>query len=315
MNTLFISVKSFDKLYGYKLIKKEDEIFKNTFCLLISDSSLSFFVNYINDYSNNKNKSKGKSKNKDKKISVVFKEKFFKHSFDKKIKNMFKEIKYLNVVFEDSLDEYFVYIGKYIQNLCGISINVIKKENTMLKHDIAFIDEYVENNEDLVTYDNLKILVVIDNITDTISKKIEEYITRYKFVDVCQNTSNIVCSKGLEKLVLSLNEEYGSTIEVISKKDLSEYNICICFVNEKKDNMNVKYIFDKKSKYIDMLNADEDYLNENVIEYNKNIEIIKKWLDFNDEFCFDINKFSKTKLGKVYSLIKDVNTACLTGGV
>ena len=91
-----------------------------------------------------------------------------------------------------------------------------------------------------------------------------------------------------------INEEYGTTIEIIQKRNIQDYNVCLMYSNIDKSEFTSHYILGKNSKYLDINNEEEDIYNENnrVFERNRyDIETLFKRIQVN------MNHFSKNKIG------------------
>ncbi|MEG2646062.1 MAG: hypothetical protein RSA08_03415, partial [Clostridia bacterium] len=91
-----------------------------------------------------------------------------------------------------------------------------------------------------------------------------------------------------------INDEFGTTIDIIQKRNLQEYNIYLLFCKLNLVQFASEYILNTKSMHLDFLNPDQDYENKNIITYEKYKNEIKTL--FNRlEICEE--KFSKNKLG------------------
>ena len=100
--------------------------------------------------------------------------------------------------------------------------------------------------------------------------------------------------KRLSKEVNDINNEYGSSMEIIQKRNIQDYNVCLMYSNIDKSEFTSHYILGKNSKYLDINNEEEDIYNENnrVFERNRyDIETLFKRIQVN------MNHFSKNKIG------------------
>lgn len=216
------------------------------------------------------------------------------------LKKEFNGISTINVIFDNSFEEleeeYKQIIKHYVYNILNeddVKINEICSINKMYENDVKYIDEYVKKAK--INENKLKILVVLNEYSDYIEEKIKEYITKYKFVDILKmpNISKVDYKKIYDSIE-KINEEYGSTIDIITKKNIQEYQIYLMYSNVDKDYFFSHYILRKKSCYIEMKNEDFDKYNEGVYEYEKNTSYI---LTLANRLGIDMDRYSKNKVG------------------
>lgn len=116
------------------------------------------------------------------------------------------------------------------------------------------------------------------------------------------NGINKIDYKKLSTSIDELNDEFGSTIDIIQRRNIQEYNIYLMFSKVKKEDFYSHYILRKKSKYIDLNNADDDIYNENIKVYKRNkyeLSTLFNRLELSDD------NFSKNKLGAL--ILEDMN--------
>ena len=216
------------------------------------------------------------------------------------LKKEFNGISTINVIFDNSFEEleeeYKQIIKHYVYNILNeddVKINEICSINKMYENDVKYIDEYVKKAK--INENKLKILVVLNEYSDYIEEKIKEYITKYKFVDILKmpNISKVDYKKIYDSIE-KINEEYGSTIDIITRKNIQEYQIYLMYSNVDKDYFFSHYILRKKSCYIEMKNEDFDKYNEGVYEYEKNTSYI---LTLANRLGIDMDRYSKNKVG------------------
>lgn len=227
--------------------------------------------------------------------------------FENDLKNRIKNIDKLNIVFSNYFENENGNIYKnYIVNTLkkkreDLSLKEILIDNKMSNHLTKYIDDYVKEHS--INQNKLKILAIFNDINDYIEDKLKEYILRYKFIDVLRmNGINKIDYKKLSTSIDELNDEFGSTIDIIQRRNIQEYNIYLMFSKVKKEDFYSHYILRKKSKYIDLNNADDDIYNENIKVYKRNkyeLSTLFNRLELSDD------NFSKNKLGAL--ILEDMN--------
>ena len=224
-------------------------------------------------------------------------------SLKQSLKREFAKLQNINVIFDKTFDEldekYKGILKEFIFNILSsngiIQINEVNTDNKMYENDIKYIEEYI--NSFKVNRNKLKILLIFNNISDYNEDKIKEYIIKYKYVDILKMSNiNKLELKKMQESIEHINEEYGSTIEMVSKKNLQEYSIYIMYSNVSYDYFISHYILKKKSKYIDMKNEDLDLYNNNVLEFEKNKSYI---LTLAERLNIDMTRYSKNKVGSI----------------
>ncbi|MEG1990406.1 MAG: hypothetical protein RR136_05430, partial [Clostridia bacterium] len=108
------------------------------------------------------------------------------------------------------------------------------------------------------------------------------YIEIFKHLDILYIESNFI-NKDFIKLINNINKEYGTSIAFIKDFDLKRYDIYLVFNNVDLSN----YLLNKKSKYINLINSDNDI-------YSKEYLIYKKY----ENELINTDRYSKTKIGK-----------------
>ena len=222
--------------------------------------------------------------------------------FKKVLKNKLNGILDLNVIFDKEscciFDEHECikeYIMSFLKFNEYININEVVSKNEMLKNDEKYINDF--QNESKIKLENIKILVILNGIEDIYLDKIKEYIYKYKVVDILVMSGiNKDKLKILSQSIKEINDEYGSTIDIIKRKNITEYNVYIMYSNVKYDQFSLNYILRKKSKYIDMKDEELDKYNLNIIKYSNNIEYLNTIFS---RLGISIERFSKNKLGKI----------------
>ena len=279
MNTIFVDISEKNKkslFYNFRpTVKLKKEII-NKKCIF----NITFDDIFINNLKENKAK---------------FKTYIEKKSLGKSLNETYD----LNIMFTNSLDkdiENKNLLVKFIESIYGKKINIIEKRNSMLNNDKKYIIDYMKKNS-IEPFD-IKILVILDEFKDYNEKKIIEYIENYKVVDIFLSIENSGHSKLLEKIE-SINNEYGTSIKVINKRNVDDYNVYISYSNKflKQDFISY-YITCKNGIYIDINNSDEDVYSYEFYTYSKYEDNIKNMLSKID---VDYLKYSKSKIGKWYN--------------
>ncbi len=270
LNLTSVTNKMLLKTFGY--ILKEDKLLK-------TKTSSNIFLNLdkekVLDLSKNKKAFKRSLKfllkNK-RNITVVF---------SRKIKN--------TIGLEDSIKKLFDQIGldfRYIDSL-----------NKLKTLDISYIERYMTVKK--INPDRFKLLVAIDDILDFDFEKFLEYILKYKCVDILKMQDiNKYDYKKLAKVVENINNEYGSSVQIIQKRNLQNYDFCILYTENQKEYFKSHYVLKREAYILDITNVDDDILSKEYKIYEKNksyIETIFKRMKL------DVNEFCKVDLGKLYN--------------
>ena len=270
LNLTSVTNKMLLKTFGY--ILKEDKLLK-------TKTSSNIFLNLDKEkvLDLNKNKKTFKRslkfllKNK-RNITVVF---------SRKIKN--------TIGLEDSIKKLFDQIGldfRYIDSL-----------NKLKTLDISYIERYMTVKK--INPDRFKLLVAIDDILDFDFEKFLEYVLKYKCVDILKMQDiNKYYYKKLAKVVENINNEYGSSVQIIQKRNLQNYDFCIIYTENQKEYFKSHYVLKREAYILDITNVDDDILSKEYKIYEKNksyIETIFKRMKL------DVNEFCKVDLGKLYN--------------
>ena len=199
-------------------------------------------------------------------------------------------LRLIKLYFKIALKKKVTYIvtSKYFKyDLDKIDENYINvtEQNNLLLNDIKYINEYIEKEK--LDKRDIKMLLIFDEFTDIIKEKLNYYIEKYKIVDVLalRNT------KELYNYVNNLNNKTGSVIEILDKFKEEDYNILLVFSNKYKVSQS------KRSFCLDYNNSELDVKSNTYLIYQNNKNIyLKLFKDLN----LDIQRFNKTKLGKLY---------------
>lgn len=290
MNTIFIDICDF-RLKNEKKLSIIDIIKSKFFKVAITKDFiaddinknvlLKIDINFLNKVLENKNKVYEK-------ILKVF------------LKKEFSKIGRLNIVCSKEIDRNKKY-KNYIINLfyttfINLEICDIKIQNDILKHDTIYIDNMLKNSN--IDKSRANILIVINNIEDIKEEKIIEYIKKYKYVDILRLDG---ISKSSFKILLKrldvINDEYGTTIEIIQRRNICEYDVYTIYSNINLEEFKNHYILNSNARILNTKNEEEDTLNLSYRMYNKNkynLEVL-----FN-RINYDMSRFSKIKLGNLY---------------
>lgn len=270
LNLTSVTNKMLLKTFGY--ILKEDKLLK-------TKTSSNIFLNLdkekVLDLSKNKKAFKRSLKfllkNK-RNITVVF---------SRKIKN--------TIGLEDSIKKLF--------NQIGLDFRYIDSLNKLKTLDISYIERYMTVKK--INPDRFKLLVAIDDILDFDFEKFLEYVLKYKCVDILKMQDiNKYDYKKLAKVVENINNEYGSSVQIIQKRNLQNYDFCIIYTENQKEYFKSHYVLKREAYILDITNVDDDILSKEYKIYEKNksyIETIFKRMKL------DVNEFCKVDLGKLYN--------------
>lgn len=217
----------------------------------------------------------------------------------KSLQKKIKDIDNLNMIFSNNIDNDLDkknLLIKFIESIYCKKINIIEKRNSMLNNDKKYIIDYMKKNN-IEPFD-IKVLVILDEIKDYNEKKIIEYIENYKVVDIFLSNENTKYSKLLQKIE-DINNEYGSSIKIINKRNVEDYNVYISYSTRfLKEDFISYYITCRSGIYIDINNFDEDIYSYEFYTYKKYEENIK---DIFSKIDVDNLRYSISKIGKWYS--------------
>ncbi len=191
-------------------------------------------------------------------------------------------------------------IKKYILGLFRLNKVTIYEEldikNNLKVNDKIYMDKYIRDNK--IDLCKLKILIVLDHIKDYDEKKLLEYISKYKFIDILKTKNiNKYDSAKLQGFIQKINNEYGTTIDLIGRRNIQKYNIYLLYSKIDRDSFIQKYILNSKSLYLDLNDVDMDVMSDEYIcykRYEPEILTILNRLEINK------NNFSKVKLGFLF---------------
>lgn len=191
-------------------------------------------------------------------------------------------------------------IKKYILGLFRLNKVTIYEEldikNNLKVNDKIYMDKYIRDNK--IDLCKLKILIVLDHIKDYDEKKLLEYISKYKFIDILKTKNiNKYDSAKLQGFIQKINNEYGTTIDLIGRRNIQKYNIYLLYSKIDRDSFIQKYILNSKSLYLDLNDVDMDVMSDEYIcykRYEPEILTILNRLEINK------NNFIKVKLGFLF---------------
>lgn len=294
MNTIFIDV------YDFKLSDERNlniiENLKNKFL------KISITRDFINDEFN-------------KNILIKIDKSFLNRVLEKKsriyekilhlfLKKEFSKIEKINIVCSKEIDknkEYKDYIiNLFSTTLINLDICDISIQNNILKHDTIYIDNMLEKSN--IANSKANVLIVINNINDIKEEKIIEYIKKYKYVDILRLDGISKTSyKNLLKKIDMINDEYGTTIEIIQRRNVCEYDVYAIYSNINLEDFKNHYILSSNARILNTKNEEEDTLSLSYRIYNKNKYDLEALFN---RINYDMNRFSKIKLGNLYKLEK-----------
>ena len=195
--------------------------------------------------------------------------------FWEKIKYKFYDKKIERIIFKalENYDKKWYYIlskdmmvgNKYLTNkfeqLLGYKLsNTSEMNSNIFKH----IDEYVKKNKKMKLHE-LKVLLVVTNSKNLNITLLSNLIKGYKSVNIYLKEKP---SEYILKRIKQINQNEGTTIEIIKKerKSFIDYNI-IYFIDDYRENY-PRFRFDNNAKVIDLQEAKQDKYNSNIIYLN-----------------------------------------------
>jgi len=286
MNTIFIDMNKKEENR-----KKKIGYFKNYLM------QVSLTEDFVNEQGN-------------KNISLVFDEKFVsilgkakKQSLKKiflkyQLDKVFKNEKKVYFLFSKELDqckEYKYKIRTLLLQILGEDMQVIEvvAQNNMLQHDVIYMDQFLKLKK--IEARKANILMVMNQVADVKIDKVVEYIKKYRYVDILRmnGVSKFEYQALLEK-VNSINEEYGTTTELIQRRNISEYDIYIFYSDISLDMFREHYILNENAKILDLKNDDDDTLS---LAYRTYLRKKADLMALFNRVNLQLDRFSKNKLG------------------
>ena len=286
MNTIFIDMNKKEENR-----KKKIGYFKNYLM------QVSLTEDFVNEQGN-------------KNISLVFDEKFVsilgkakKQSLKKiflkyQLDKVFKNEKKVYFLFSKELDqckEYKYKIRTLLLQILGEDMQVIEvvAQNNMLQHDVIYMDQFLKLKK--IEARKANILMVMNQVADVKIDKVVEYIKKYRYVDILRmnGVSKFEYQALLEK-VNSINEEYGTTTELIQRRNISEYDIYIFYSDISLDMFREHYILNENAKILDLKNDYDDTLS---LAYRTYLRKKADLMALFNRVNLQLDRFSKNKLG------------------
>jgi len=204
-------------------------------------------------------------------------------------------LRLIKLYFKIALKKQVTYIvtSKYFKyDLDKIDENYINvtEQNNLLLNDIKYINEYIEKEK--LDKRDIKMLLIFDEFTDIIKEKLNYYIENFKLTEEKELLSYYNENNNIPKeFENNLNNKTGSVIEILDKFKEEDYNILLVFSNKYKVSQS------KRSFCLDYNNSELDVKSNTYLIYQNNKNIyLKLFKDLN----LDIQRFNKTKLGKLY---------------
>ncbi len=282
MNNLFVDI--IDESLDYKInivekaLIKLFGIFFREDKLLNDKKSKTFFLGInVQKFSNRKNN-----------LAIL------KKILKRKISN----IENLNVVFSRPFDNIPVLKRQIEEELASMNkeISFIHSANNLNELDNVYISRYLlERKKDI---NKFKLLIVINYIANFDYDRLIKYIEKYKFVDILrmQNISKVEYKK-LNSTVNKINEEYGSSVEIIQKRNIQEYDFCVILSSNIKEYFKSHYILRNDTYILDITDVDSDVLSKEYKAYQKNQKYIQTMFN---RMNLNLENFLKTDIGSIY---------------
>ncbi len=300
MNTLFINL--YEDTIKKEEVKKNKNIIKKN--LDRTKIILSSCLNKITGFSFLKD-AFSTSKNTSTYFLNIYKDIFFDST-----KNLFllkKLIKFkinnghkLNIVFSKNFDDNIdlkLQIQETLNDaLKDVEKNYISLKNNMKNLDMKYITHYIESRK--IDLRKFKILIAIEKYEDLDVNKLIEYLDKYRYIDILKfpNMTKSDYSK-VNSIITKLNDEYGSSMEVIQKRNIIDYNFYLIYSKNKKEFFTSHYVINNNAGILDLTSKDDDIFSNEYKSYFKNKYYISTVFN---RVKFDIENFSKKELGIIY---------------
>ena len=158
-----------------------------------------------------------------------------------------------------------IYNNKYLTNkfeqLLGYKLSNTREMDSNI---FKYIDEYLDQNEQLKSHE-LNILVVVTDHKNLNINLIANLIKQYKSVNIYIKERN---AEYISKRIKQINKTEGTTIEILKKerKSFVEYDI-VYFIDDFRENY-PRFRLNKNAKVIDLQDVKQDKYNSNIIYMN-----------------------------------------------
>lgn len=245
-----------------------------------------------------------------KNISLVFDEKWVSalgQSKRQKLKKFFLRYQ-LEKVFKNEEKVYFLFsreldkckeykdkIRELLLQILGENIQGIEvvAQSNMLQHDVIYMDQFLKLKK--IEARKANILIVMNQVADVKIDKVVEYIKKYRYVDILRmnEVSKFEYQNLLEK-INSMNEEYGTTTELIQRRNISEYDIYVLYSDISLEKFREHYILNENAKILDLKNDDDDTLS---LAYRTYLRKKADLMALFNRVNLKLDRFSKNKLG------------------
>lgn len=286
MNTLFIDVYKFstirkttkksiitlkDVFFKFKIFKSNIE---NVWILLLD-------VSFLECFSCQKN----------------LLERYIAKVFLKKIKKIFCCVfDNLNIVLPTFFSKlrYKDSVIDVLKKMCPLAKEVTISSSVPL-NDYIYITAFAKKSS--IDLEKLRISLILNNIDGIEIEKIMQYIYKYKFFDICMWNTSSTCKVKIQKYVETLNDEYGTSIDIISKENLHFYDVCISFLDISIDDIRSDVIVKKDNMLLEMYDIDSDVYSDEIKYFNCNEEKIENFFNING---LKLDDYYKKVLGYVF---------------
>lgn len=223
---------------------------------------------------------------------------------DKYLKMLHRVLKYkkveknINVVLSRNISENTKLKESLIKLFGSLdtSYNCVEVENNLKSIDMQYISRYILENK--IDVNKFKILLVLDKLKDFDLDKLREYITNYKFVDILKTVSVTKSEYNrLSKVVDKINDEYGSSIEIIQKRNIQNYDYYILYSSNIKEKFKSHYVLNKNAYILDITDVDDDILSKEYKSYEKHRPYLETLFN---RLSINLESFKKSELGRLY---------------
>lgn len=203
----------------------------------------------------------------------------------------------LKIMFRNNFT--YIVTSKYLQDddyvlsllTTTIKCNmIVTEQNNLTCNDVIYINEYIEKNN--LKIENIKVLVIIDNLDKCVKEKIDFYIKKYKVLDVLVSNPKILGE--VKEYTENINYSEGTAIETIDKLHKVDYNILLMF------SQTYKLEYNNSSFILDYNDSDLDVKSNTYLMYKK---YEKNLYNIFSVLGLKTSRFKKTKLGKLCILV------------
>lgn len=229
------------------------------------------------------------------KFYLMLKNKLIFKNFNKILKSKIKENNIASCICSKDLDNMKDIKKRILNNILSQSFTNIyeSKEKNMIFNSLdKYLNKYILDN--CIEKGKVKILYIIDELNNDIYSSVLENINKFKYIDLTflGDYNSLEYTKIIKKIEL-INNELGSSIEVIKPRYDMDYNVYYNFTNIDFKN---KYMLNNISLYVECLQTEKDEFNKYNIAFKNNSYVLKVILN---KLGCNIQNYNITKIGNL----------------